>query len=125
VVPVPVDKRLYAAPDEETAREVEEGIKRFGGLMGPFVKGLYAAAVKGGENAARTLAEEGGRLSPEEVRYLMRVVEDGLRAKRKLEEYLEWEERMREKGVRFYWELGGEKRRSRGRRRKPRSTVSR
>jgi hypothetical protein len=43
----------------------------------------------------------------------MRVVEDGLRAKRKLEEYMEWERRMRAKGVRFYWERGEEER-SRG-----------
>jgi hypothetical protein len=34
----------------------------------------------------------------------MHAIEQGLRAKKKLDEYLEWEERMRGKGVRFYWE---------------------
>jgi hypothetical protein len=104
VIRVPVKRKYYIAPDEETAKEVEEGIKRFGGLMGPFIKEMYTIAVRSGEAAAKILAEKGSSLSPEDVKYLMHAIEQGLRAKKKLDEYLEWEERMRGKGVRFYWE---------------------
>ncbi|MCC6050130.1 MAG: hypothetical protein LM580_05460 [Thermofilum sp.] len=109
MVPVPVDRGLYVAPDEETAREVEEWLKRRG-LMGPFLKGLYSAAVKQGEGALEVLMERGEKLPPEERERLWRMVVQGLEAKRRLEEYLEWEKRMRAKGVRFYWERGEEKR---------------
>ena len=102
---MPVRGKLYVAPDEETAREMEEGMKRFGGLMGPFIKGLYMATIKQGENALEILVERGKKLPPEERERLWRMVVQGLEAKKKFEEYLEWERRMRAKGVRFYWEF--------------------
>lgn len=57
-----------------------------GGRMGPFIAGLYVAAVRSGEAAEKILREEGDRLTPGQRAYLEHVIEEGRRARRILEE---------------------------------------
>lgn len=57
------------------------------GRVGPFIAGLYTAAVRGGEAAEKILREEGDKLTPEQKAYLEHVIEEGKRARKFLEEH--------------------------------------
>ncbi|MEM4976421.1 MAG: hypothetical protein QXT64_03745 [Desulfurococcaceae archaeon] len=74
-------------------REKEEGVftnnvaAKGEGRVGPFIAGLYMAAVKSGEAAEKILREEGDKLTPEQRDYLYHVIEEGKKAGKFLEEH--------------------------------------
>lgn len=55
--------------------------------LGPFIAGLYTAAVRSGEAAESILMEEGEKLTPKQKAYLRHVIEEGKRARKFLEEH--------------------------------------
>ncbi|MEM2614177.1 MAG: hypothetical protein QXO15_08140 [Nitrososphaerota archaeon] len=55
--------------------------------LGPFIAGLYTAAVRNSEAAKNILKEEGEKLTPEQRAYLEHVIEEGKRARKFLEEH--------------------------------------
>lgn len=57
------------------------------GRVGPFIAGLYTAAVRSGEAAESILREEGEKLTPEQRAYLEHVIEEGRRAREFLERH--------------------------------------
>ncbi|MEM1606369.1 MAG: hypothetical protein QXW41_09015 [Fervidicoccaceae archaeon] len=57
------------------------------GRVGPFIAGLYSAAVASAEAAIRLMKEEGDKLTPEDIAYLKHVIREGKIAKRFLEEH--------------------------------------
>ncbi|MEM4863443.1 MAG: hypothetical protein QW706_09750 [Candidatus Nezhaarchaeales archaeon] len=57
------------------------------GRVGPFIAGLYSAAVASAEAAIRLMKEKEGKLRPEDIAYLKHVIREGKIAKRFLEEH--------------------------------------
>ncbi len=64
---------------EEEIKSKEEYVEKWKGV-GPFIRGLLTAAVKGAVAAEKILREEGDRLSRKQVKRLRKDIEQGKRA---------------------------------------------
>ncbi|MEM4977365.1 MAG: hypothetical protein QXT64_08585 [Desulfurococcaceae archaeon] len=57
------------------------------GRVGPFIAGLYTAAVRSAEAAINIMKEKEGKLTPEDIAYLKHVIREGKIAKKFLDEH--------------------------------------